>query len=271
MERPLELLLFGAGNLAHHLLPALLGAGHRVRGVAVRSPQAWAAWAEAHGTRALPIPERVPADLDLCLLAVADDAIPLLASSVDFGRVLVAHCSGGQGIERLRPAARAGVFYPLQTFTKNKPLDFKKIPIFIEAQSPEDLALLARLGQQIGAQALPCPSEQRAALHVAAVFACNFSNHMFSLAEEILRQSGMAFALLKPLLAETLEKSLEMDSPRLAQTGPARRADLGVMAKHLALLDPMPDNKKLYSFVSASILKSIGKWDDEAQKALDIE
>ena len=149
-----------------------------------------------------------------------------------------------------------GVFYPLQTFSKNKPVNFKEIPICLEANSKKNLNLLKEIASLVSEKIFEVNSEQRRALHVSAVFVNNFSNHLFALADDYCRENDLPFEILRPLIKETVSKIETLD-PYSAQTGPALRNDQKTIAAHLELLDE--DRKKIYNILTESIQKLHGK------------
>jgi len=146
-----------------------------------------------------------------------------------------------------------GVFYPFQTFSKAKQLDFKKIPVFIEASHPEVEAVLCALASSVSNEVHQINSEQRLKLHIAAVFACNFVNHLYHVASDMLKSADLPFEVLKPLILETAGKVMQL-TPEEAQTGPAKRNDTGVINKHLDALSESPDLRKIYQELSDMIL-----------------
>ena len=149
---------------------------------------------------------------------------------------------------------RCGVLYPLQTFSKEKPVDFGEVPLFVEAPCPDDLNILKQLGADIGSKTFEADSLQRQQLHLAAVFACNFTNHLFAIADDLLKESGLPFDVLRPLIRETVEKTATL-SPREAQTGPAIRRDSNVMEKHLLKLSDHLQWQEIYRLLSENIQK----------------
>ena len=153
-----------------------------------------------------------------------------------------------------------GVFYPLQTFSKFRDIDFSTVPICIEANNKKLEKILVNLAKYISNSVHLVDSEKRKMLHLSAVFACNFVNHMYSVATEILNQSDIPFDLLKPLIVETMQKAIDFD-PQNAQTGPAVRNDQNIMLKHIELLKDNPEFEKIYRFVSESIYKLNQKTD----------
>ena len=146
-----------------------------------------------------------------------------------------------------------GVFYPMQTFSKVRDVDFRTIPVFIEAKQTADLELLKKIGDTLSETVLEADSEQRRYLHLSAVFVCNFANHMFTVGERLLQEHHLPFNVMYPLLKETTEKVLSGINPSEAQTGPAVRYDENVMSKHIQLLSAHPAWQHLYEEISKSI------------------
>jgi predicted short-subunit dehydrogenase-like oxidoreductase (DUF2520 family) len=189
---------------------------------------------------------------DICILSISDRAIAEVSGELNFGSALVLHTSGGQPLSALSPLPRAGVFYPLQTFSRDRPVSLQGIPVLLESDLSEDLALLKTLAVRLGAIPLAADSRQRLAVHLAAVFANNFTNHLIHLAESLCCDSDLDPAILKPLIQETFLK-LDSVSAFKAQTGPARRADKATLDKHRELLDKTPQ-RELYEQLTRSIL-----------------
>ncbi len=194
-------------------------------------------------------------DADWLLLAVRDDAIGEVAAALAayVPHTLATHTSGATPGTVLAPHFRRfGVFYPLQSFSPERVPDWPIIPLCVDATHPSDLLFLEEMAAQLGARAWRVNDEQRAALHVAAVFANNFVNHCYTVAEQLLAEKGLPFELLHPLMTETLAKALAY-SPAQVQTGPARRGDQATLQRHLALLAGHPDWKAMYAAISQSI------------------
>ena len=199
-------------------------------------------------------------DADICLLAISDSSIAEIAEqlSLKSGKLgILAHTSGGVPLKDLPKDARRGVFYPLQTFTKGKDVDFRDIPICIESESRSDLEVLQQLAASISEYTFVLSSQQREALHVAAVFVNNFSNHMYLKAQQICEQNEVPFEVLHPLLKETSNKAIEI-SPFEAQTGPARRGDKITIGRHIDRLGNKR-LKKIYALLSESIENTYGE------------
>lgn len=186
-------------------------------------------------------------DADVYILAVSDDAIAAVAMQFEHISGLVVHTSGFRSISDFPKAIkRTGIFYPLQTFSENRTLDFSNIPIFIQANNIDDEQLLLNLGQKISVKVVPSNDQQRRHLHLAAVFVSNFSNAMYAIGDELLSESNLDFDHLKPLIVETALKATIMH-PLDAQTGPARRNDKSTIAAQLQLLENHPQLASIYN------------------------
>lgn len=242
----------GAGNVASSLCAGLAAAGHRIISVASKSGDSareLAALAGAQLRKDLSVPD----SCDILFLAVSDSAIAEVAARVDVpARTLLVHTAGSVSLAALGRHRNAGVFYPLQTFTKGFSPDLDKVPFFIEATDSRSLELLRELGDSVGAGSWECDSLQRSKLHVAAVFTNNFSNFMMTTGEVIAAEAGFDPSLLKPLAEETMRKVLRM-GPVMAQTGPAKRDDEGTVKSHIELLSFSPQHQELYRMISSMI------------------
>jgi predicted short-subunit dehydrogenase-like oxidoreductase (DUF2520 family) len=204
-------------------------------------------------------PAEILSDADWVILAVKDDAIAEVAESFApyAQEALVTHTSGGTaGAILARHFSRYGVFYPLQSFSVEHTPVWSKIPFCVDAAKQEDLFELKKIAKIIGNLVYHVDDEQRALLHVAAVFANNFANRCFAIAEKILDEKDLPFELLHPLMEETLAKALQ-DSPERMQTGPAMRGDLDTVKRHLTLLQNNPDWQDIYRIMSENINPSL--------------
>ncbi|MBU2940584.1 DUF2520 domain-containing protein [Lacinutrix sp. C3R15] len=194
-------------------------------------------------------------EADIYILAVSDDAIADLSQKLPFTNRLVVHTSGSVSLYAIDKKHKRGVFYPLQTFSKGASVDFSKVPLCIEAHKvKEDFPILKKLAKAIGSQPHKVNSDQRAALHLAAVFVNNFTNQIYRIAHEITESQGAEFDILKPLIQETARK-LDDLSPFLAQTGPAKRNDKKTIKKHLSALTDV-HHKEVYELLTQSIQKT---------------
>ena len=189
---------------------------------------------------------------DVYIISVSDNAIQDVSSQIPFGNQLVAHTSGSVAMTDLNDKNRKGVFYPLQTFSKTKAVNFKEIPICIEAENEADFKTLETLAKSCSDVVYSVSSEQRKALHVAAVFVSNFVNHMYAIGKEICQENQLDFDILKPLITETANK-VQLLSPEAAQTGPAKRNDTETINAHLTFLKDN-NQKEIYKLLTKSII-----------------
>jgi predicted short-subunit dehydrogenase-like oxidoreductase (DUF2520 family) len=191
------------------------------------------------------------AEADLYIIAVSDDAIASVSSQLPFENRLVVHTSGSAPLTSLDDKNRKGVFYPLQTFTKGKAVDFKTIPFCLETQFESDYSLLEKVARSISDSVYKIDSHQRKALHVAAVFVNNFTNYLYQLGNDICQENHVPFDILKPLILETAEKLLTL-SPKDAQTGPAKRNDISTIEAHESFLSN-ENQSTIYKILTQSI------------------
>lgn len=249
----MEIVLLGSGNVATHLAKALKAKGEKV--VQVYSPSLVNAklLADSIAAEAVNDLNAVKTDARLYIISVKDDAIESIAEGLKAVSGLVVHTSGTTDIKVLSAYVKqAGVFYPLQTFSKAKEVDFDRIPLCIEATDADQLEVLHKLAAKLSQQVYELDGEKRKVLHLAAVFACNFPNHLYALANQVLQQNGLDFEIIRPLIAETADKVMT-NLPENVQTGPAVRADETTMNKHLSMLKDMPELHEIYQTLSNSI------------------
>ncbi|WP_162051515.1 Rossmann-like and DUF2520 domain-containing protein [Pontibacter pamirensis] len=259
----------GAGNVAWHLAQALAAAGHEVKGVYSRSRTSREALASKL-PQAQPIatPDFKDLTLDVVFISVPDAALSEVAATlmVTPGTVVV-HTSGSQPLALLQTlkGARTGVLYPLQTFSKTKPLDMEQVPLLVESQHEETLQELTILAKSISSQVHTVSSEDRKQLHLAAVFACNFTNHLLGISQQLLQEANLPKRLLQPLIEETVAKATQQN-PFAVQTGPAIRGDENVLQAHLQLLQQHPAYASLYQQLSRSIQAQASIGDGKAKQ-----
>ena len=255
--------IIGAGNLAGHLARALEQAKVAVNEIYARDPGKATALADVlYAATAVSSLDFSRSKSELFFLCVSDDAIESLAEQVKLpdGAVLV-HTSGARPLTALYGATslyhgkrvECGVFYPLQTFTRQVPVDFEQVPILVESEDKHALALLTSLARRLSGQVVRVNSRERLIYHVSAVFSCNFTNHLWALSKEILESESLDFELLKPLIAETVNKMLRAEHPAEVQTGPAVRRDLRTQKAHLDFLRDDEDLMEVYSTLTGSI------------------
>lgn len=250
----MDVVLVGSGNVATHIGQALLHAGHRV--LQVYSPTNAHAQTLADALNATAIDElaALRRKADAYILAVKDDVIASVAAQLPSPLTgIIMHTAGSVDIGVLASHGRHyGVLYPVQTFSKAKAVDFTTIPIAVEASDDETYQQLARLAGSLSGRVFKCDSKQRLSLHVAAVFGCNFTNHLYAIAADLLSEHGLDFDLIRPLILETAEKVMA-HPPRTVQTGPAVRHDQQTMQKHVTFLQENPELRDLYERLSRRI------------------
>ena len=245
----IRIVLIGSGNVAFHLHRALAAAsGVELIQMVARRP---GVFRDFDPGIARAILDQPIAKADVYLLAVADGALEAVAARLRDQDGLVAHTSGARGLDALDGISRKGIFYPLQTFSRQRELDFADIPLCIETSLPEDLPLLRNLAESLSGRVVEMDEEKRRQLHLAAVFVNNFSNHMVCLGETLCREIGLPENILRPLLRETFSK-LDILSAYQAQTGPARRGDTITQQAHLGQLKDSLQ-RELYQVISESI------------------
>lgn len=199
-------------------------------------------------------------EAELYLIAVSDSAIESVSGKYNFGGATVAHTAGSVDIESLSAKIHnRAVFYPLQTLTKGRKIDFSHLPILIEGKTPAALDTVKGLAGALSDNVSECTSEKRAQTHLAAVFASNFVNHMYVIAEDLLTEAGLSSDFIKPLMEETARKAMDSQSAHDAQTGPAIRNDFVTKSKHCEMLRERADYKNLYINLSKSIWETSRK------------
>ena len=244
-----KIVLLGAGNVGTHLYRAL----HNKEGLQLIQ------WhnRSLNNIEKESVPFAVTQNLndiieaDLYIISVSDNVIPEISKALEGKKGIIAHTAGSISMEVLGAHENHGVFYPLQTFSKQKEVDFNQIPLCLEANQQENLNLLKKVAQAIGGPVHLIDSAQRKALHVAAVFVNNFTNHLYTIGEELCKAHKVPFSVLQPLIAETADKMKHLP-PSLAQTGPAARGDQKILEDHLQYLTK-ESHQKLYQLISASI------------------
>lgn len=226
----ISVLIVGNGNVASHLYNAFLN----IETINV---------SKINSRKLKNIPKA-----NITIVAVSDDAIADVSSKIN--NDFVVHTSGSMPLNELKNDSRKGVFYMLQTFTKNKEINFLEVPFCLETENESDYLLLEKLGKSIGKSVYPINSKQRKSLHVSAVFVNNFTNHMYKIGHDICKTHNVPFEILKPLIKETASK-IETLPPTKAQTGPAIRNDKKTIKNHLNLLDK--NQQKIYKILTKSI------------------
>lgn len=245
----IKVVLIGSGNVAQHLLQVMLKTTN------IELVQVFA----RHKSSVLHLitEDRITSnydaikEADVYIISVSDNAIAEVSSNLPFENRLVVHTSGTSELSVLDSKNRKGVFYPLQTFSKSKAVDFSTIPICLETENESDYKTLEKLANLISKKAYAISSEQRKSLHVAAVFVCNFVNHLYQIGNQICDENQVPFEILHPLILETANKITEL-SPKEAQTGPAVRNDTKTIEKHIEFLQNS-NYKEIYTLLTQSI------------------
>jgi len=251
----MRITIFGSGNVATHLAAAFKNAGHKIVQVYSRSMNNAALLAYHVKAEAIDTLEAINAETDLFVIAVKDDAIGPIAQVLAKYEKLMVHTSGATDLYTLLAFAdNVGVFYPLQTFSKVKEVDFSKVPLCIEGADEKIAKQLTELAQTISNNVYQIDSAKRKILHLAAVFACNFPNYLYAIAQQLLARQHLDFDMLRPLILETAQK-VQTRLPDEVQTGPAVRNDENTMAFHLQLLQHQPQFQELYTLLSQGIIK----------------
>jgi predicted short-subunit dehydrogenase-like oxidoreductase (DUF2520 family) len=253
-----KIVLIGAGHVATQLGKALKEKDFQLTQIYSRTLEA--AQTLAHS---LQIPctnqlQSVDPNADLYFFAVRDSALPEVLAAfppLQNRQALWVHTAGSlpMSIFQNSAAVQYGVFYPLQTFSKNREIAFDTIPLFTEANTPRGEQLLEQIAHALSDTVIPLSSDRRKYLHLAAVFACNFTNHLYDIAAQILNDQSIDWKVLLPLMEETAAKVRSL-SPREAQTGPAVRSDAPVIKTHLELLKHRPDQQEIYQLLSRHII-----------------
>ena len=251
----MNITLIGAGNLATQLGIAAREAGHAIIQVYSHTLCNATALAEQCGAQAIDSLSKLSDTADIYVVAVKDAVLADVVSEACRGREekVFAHTAGSMPIDIFNGQARHyGVLYPMQTFSKQRKADFSLIPVFTEYNDAKANSLITALANSLSDKVTALSSADRRHLHLAAVFACNFANHCFSLAADVMERHGMTFDMLLPLIDETVEKVHEMH-PLIAQTGPAIRYDENVLSRQRSLLDGDDLAQTIYDTMSKSI------------------
>lgn len=251
-----RIVLIGAGNVATHLGLALLKSKHSILQIcSLRSSSSkkLAALLKCKSTNSI---EKIDPSADIYIIAVTDDSIEKVANKLKIKNKIVLHTSGSIDMKALdKSSDNIGVLYPLQSFSKGRNVDFTKVPLCLEANNDSTFRALFSLAKSLSTTVLKINSNQRKKIHLAAVFANNFTNHLYTIAQNILSENNISLEILKPLIEETSSK-IKNNSPSKMQTGPAVRGDKKTMNTHLQLLSQNKNYQKLYKLISNSIIKS---------------
>jgi len=253
-----KVVILGAGSVATHLALALGMHGYRISQIYSRTSGSAEMLSLKTNSQFITDLQLLETDADLYIIALKDSVVECLIRKLVVDGIVV-HTSGTLPMSVLKNmSARFGVFYPLQTFSKSRPISFDHLPVCLEASDSETLAVIRQVAETLSDNIYEIDSEQRQYMHLAAVFSCNFSNFMYVAAADILRSRSINFDILIPLIREFFDKVTMMD-PWEAQTGPAIREDRGVIGKQMELLDKFPEYKEIYRHITDKILERKNK------------
>ena len=247
----MKVVLVGAGNLATNLAVALQQSGHTILQVFSRTSQSAELLANRVGVPAITSLSQLSQEADIYIVSISDSALSTFDYTAFPTHSLVVHTAGSIPMDVI-PLERRGVFYPMQTFSRQRIVDFSEIPIFIEAASDDDTQFLTDFAHTINNKVYRLSSADRLYLHLAAVYCSNFVNHCYAMSEDILRQHGLPFSVMLPLVDEVAAKVHQV-SPHEAQTGPAIRHDENVIRHHFSLLENDPQLQEIYAIMSKHI------------------
>lgn len=251
----MKISIIGAGNVATNLALAFKKAGHEIVQIYNRSNDAGKELAHSVAASFTAHAADI-ADADIYMVAVRDDVIAEVTAPLKLKEKIVAHTSGAKSKEELNGCSlHTGIFYPLQTMVKYSKLDFKNVPLLIEGSDKITAATLHKLASSISQNVHFVDEQQRQWIHVAAVFANNFTNHLYGISESLLAEHQLSFEILKPLIFHAVQ-NLNEYSPTQLQTGPAARGDANTIEKHLQLLGNNDRLKKIYEILTQSIISS---------------
>lgn len=256
----MRIVLIGAGNVATSIGGALKAAGHEISALYSRTEQSAKELSEKLRVPYTTSLNKLPHDADIYISMLKDDALMQLAPEIVAlnRKALFVHTAGSLPLSLWKDAGAEnyGVLYPMQTFSKGKRGDIQNVPLFVEGSSEQVLQEIMHMAKSLSQKVKELDSESRKRLHIAAVFACNFTNRMYAISNVLLEESGVDFKVMLPLIEETAEKVATLP-PSQAQTGPAIRGDVRVMDSHLESLKSHPDFAEIYKLMSDNILKSI--------------
>jgi predicted short-subunit dehydrogenase-like oxidoreductase (DUF2520 family) len=252
----MKVVLIGSGNVATHIATALKAVNVNVAQVWSYHYQNAILLADKVNTIAIKDLSEIDLDADICLISVKDDEITNVCNQLKSFKGVIAHTSGSVALNVFADFENYGVFYPLQTFSKEKQVEFSNIPLCVEANNDYSLLALKNLANQLSTKIVEVNSDKRKILHLAAVFACNFTNHLYALADELLKANDLDFDIIRPLITETANK-VQNSVPSAVQTGPAIRNDEQTLKKHEELLEGHQVMLEIYKILSNSIKKTI--------------
>jgi predicted short-subunit dehydrogenase-like oxidoreductase (DUF2520 family) len=249
--------IIGAGNVGHNFGKAFRQAGYIINEIYSRTQNSAMLLSKTLNCDYTTDLSNLKSNTDLIILAINDDALAKIVDQIQIKDKVIVHTSGSTPISVFENKGfeKYGIFYPVQSFSKNETESLEPIPICVEGNNQKTEDLLYSLASSVSTKIYAMDSEKRKALHVAAVFANNFTNHMFHIADDILKQNDISFEVIRPLLEKTAGK-LKTETPLNAQTGPAVRNDRKVIDNHMEYLKDQIDYQDIYDKVTANIFKT---------------
>ena len=248
----MKIVVVGSGNVAESLTQAIAEAdGLELAQVFARNEERGRKVAELSNSE---WSNTLLAKADLYLVTVSDNAVAEVAESLHIPKgAVVAHTAGCCPIESLAPHTHRAVFYPFQTFSVGRKVDFTKGYIFLEGATDHALKTVEEVAHALTPNVLPADSARRAVIHLSGVFACNFANAMYANAAEVLAKEGLPFDIVAPVIEETAKKIIDVKDPATTQTGPARRGDSETLDRHRKMLANEPKKREIYDKISEDI------------------
>ena len=252
-----KITLIGSGNVATHLGMAFHKQQYHINTIYSKTQENATILANKVNALATNVVEQLDDTSDIYIIAIKDDNIDSFLKSFPFKDQLIVHTSGNVSIDVFKANGykNYGILYPLQTFSKDRNVDMNEVPFCIEGSDKKTEDDLIHFANNISSKVYSINSEQRKKIHLAAVFACNFTNYMYTISEELLIKNNIDFELLKPLIIETAKKIID-NSPKTMQTGPAKRNDKAVLENHINLLADSPSYQSIYQLISEHIITS---------------
>ncbi len=255
MKTALNIAIVGTGNLAWHLAKAIDSSEHHLLQILSRDRNRAKEFAKEVSSKGISSIEYLDSRVEIVILALADKALTGKYIAQFPKNIIICHTSGSISMRVLNSHKQHGIFYPLQTFSKQKEVDFSNIPICLEANNKQVFEKLNVLANSLSSRVYEINSKQRKALHIAAVFACNFTNLMYQISNDICTEAKVDFDILRPLIEETAAK-VQNHFPNDVQTGPAKRNDDRVIESHIKYLDNEPDYQEIYHMLTHEIRKN---------------
>lgn len=252
----MNIVFIGSGNVATQMAPSLKENGHTILCVYSRSIKNAKTLGKILGCNFTNKVHDIPSTADFYIVTLQDDSIEKIVRQLNFQPTCIVHTSGSKSLDVFpKMFLNVGVLYPLQTFTKNRKTNWSSLPIFIEGNNSKSIRTISKVASSLSQNVKKANSLRRQQMHLAAVFANNFVNHLYSLSSDLLKNEKISFDVLRPIIIETTERILSAN-PSKIQTGPAKRKDFTTIKKHLNLLKGDKNKLKVYKTITESIIHS---------------